>query len=145
MATWILDTNIVIFLLARDKLLRDQRTAHIRLRLHQLDQALRNHTAAGGKLLLTPVVVQEALYILNRAYAYTPPECASRLMKFAQAPEVVCEDEDHVLSGLHHYGAHGLDFADGYLAARSLSDPHTYLITSDQDIGKHIPVRLARW
>lgn len=145
MKIWIVHTNIVIFLLARDKLLRDPRAEHIRTKLDQLDRALRDHAAGGGKLLLTPVVVHEALYVLNRAYGYTPSECARRLMQFIQAPEVQCEDGDHVMSGLYYYGAHNLDFADGYLAARTLSDADTYFITYDKGISKYTQARSARW
>lgn len=67
------------------------------------------------------------------------------LKKLERAPEVVCEDEEHVLSGLCHYGVYGLDFVDGYLASRTLSDPDTYLITHDQKLPKYTRVRLAQW
>lgn len=89
MTKWILDTNIVIYLLARDKLLRDPRAQHMRTTLKNVDQALRTHTSAGGKLLLTPVVVQEAVDVLEGAYGYSPSESATKLIQFIRSPEVI--------------------------------------------------------
>ncbi|HEY8417598.1 MAG TPA: hypothetical protein VIK93_06135 [Limnochordales bacterium] len=145
MTTWILDTNIVIFLLARNKLLQDPRAQHMRARLHQLDQALKQHVDAGGQLLLTPVVVHEALFTLHHAYGYSQDECAQMLMSFIQAPEVLCEDEPWVRAALFLHSAHGLDFVDGYLAARTLDQPDTYLVTHDTGIPKYTRARLVNW
>jgi len=133
LATWLLDTNIVIYLLAGD--------ARYAERLKALIQRARRE---GHAFHLSPPVVAEALYVLEGEYFRCSRQDATVMMqRFIQAPEVVCEDKEFVLAGLV-YHREGLDFVDGYLAARA-SAGDTYLVTNDDDIGRRTATKLVPW
>lgn len=133
MAAWLLDTNVVVYLLAGD--------ARYSERLKALIQRARRE---GQAFHLTPAVVAEVVYVLEGDYfRYSREDAVDRIERFVQAPEVVCEEKEFVLAGLvHHRG--GLDFVDGYLAARA-SEGETYLVTNDTGIGKRTATKLIQW
>lgn len=139
-----LDANIIIYCLARDHILSNPRTAHLRERLEALDRVLEEAIASGHRLLVTPVVIAETLYVLEGAYHFTPAQAASALLQFVRAPEVEVEDEEAVLTGLRHYATGQLDFVDGYLAARA-TEHGVYLLTNDRAIARRTDARVVEW
>ncbi len=133
LAAWLLDTNVVIYLLAGD--------ARYSERLKALIQRARRE---GHVFHLTPAVVAEVVYVLEGDYfRHSPDDAVDCIERLVQAPEVVCEEKEFVLAGLvHHRG--GLDFVDGYLSARA-SEGDTHLVTNDGDIGKRTTAKLVPW
>lgn len=128
-----LDTNIVIYLLTGD--------ARYSERLKVLIQRARQE---GHAFHLTPAVVAEVVYVLEGDYfRCSPQDAVEKMERLIQAPEVVCEDKEFVLAGLV-YHREGLDFVDGYLAARA-SEGDTYLVTNDGEIGRHAATKLVPW
>lgn len=144
MATWLLDANAILYRLARDHLVQDPRTAHLKERLDTLDALLDRAMSEGHRLVVCPVVGAEALYVLEGYYNYSPEQASAALVQFLRAPEVVCEDAEAVLAGLLYHGKEHIDFVDGYLAARAGSDD-VYLLTNDQAIPKRTAARVVEW
>ncbi|GAB6875592.1 PIN domain-containing protein [Thermaerobacter litoralis] len=144
MSTWLLDANVIVYCLARHHILSNPRVAHLHERLDALDRAVERAIAAGHRLIVTPVVVAEALYVLEGAYRYSPPEAVSALLQFVRAPEVDVEDEEAVLAGLRHHAAGQVDFVDGYLAART-TEEDVHLLTNDHAIARRTDARVVEW
>jgi len=142
--TWLLDTNVIIYCLAREQILQNPRTAHLKARLEALDRVLDEATTAGHRLLVTPAVVAEVLYILEGVYGYTAAQAAAALLQFVRAPEVDVEDEEAVLTGLQLYSRGHLDFVDGYLAARA-TEEGVWLLTNDRAIARRTDARVVEW
>ena len=110
---WLLDANIIIYCLGRDQILSNPRVAHLRERLDTLDRVLEEAIASGHRLLVTPVVIAETLYVLEGAYHFTPAQAASALVQFVRAPAVEVEHEEAVLTGLRHYATGWLSGCPG--------------------------------
>lgn len=134
MARWLLDANVVIYLLTEDERYAER-----------LKALIRRSQQEGHAFCLTPAVVAEVLYVLEGEYFGYPPDRAGRLIEqFILAPEVDCEDREFVLAGLVYHRVNDLDFVDGYLAARATEDG-TALVTNDNDIKKHTSAELVSW
>lgn len=144
MATWLLDANVILYRLARDHLLQDPRTAHLKERLEALDALLDRAVSEGHRLVVSPIVVAEALYVLEGHYNYSPGQASGALVQFLRAPEVICEEAEAVLAGLVYHGKENLDFVDGYLAARAGGDD-VYLLTNDKAIRKRTAAQVIEW
>ncbi len=131
---WLVDTNIVIYLLTDHPAFRD------RLR------ALRDRMAEQGtRLVVVPAVVAEVLYVLEGEYFQMDVRhAAGLLMRLCRAPEVECEGGEAVLRALKLHAEQGLDFVDAYLAARSCAGGWA-LLTNDREIGRKTDARLVAW
>lgn len=145
MSTWLLDANVIVYCLARYHILANPQAAHLHERFEALDRALERAIAAGHRLLVTPVVVAEALCVLEGAYRYRPAEAVAALLQFIRTPEVDVEDEEAVLAGLRHHAVGQLDFVDGYLAARASGDEDVHLLTNDRGIARRTGARVVQW
>lgn len=134
MERWLLDTNLIIYLLAPDQ----APNPSVQHRIRQLFER-----AASGEitLVVTPVVVFETLLVLS-GFNITPREAAGLVESVLALPGVECEEEEHVLYALSRYSKK-LDFVDGYLASRSQADGHR-VVSNDRDL-RRLAARLAEW
>lgn len=134
MASWLLDANVIIYLLTGHEDFTERIKALIRQAKEQ------NHA-----LILTPVVIAEVLHVLEGEYfRLSSHEAAGLLEGFIRAPEVHCEDEESVLAGLVYHSVNQLDFVDGYLASRA-SKAGVALVTNDRNIGRRTSAQLVNW
>ena len=133
MERWLLDTNVIIDLLAPDQAPDDE----VRGRVRDLFER-----AAQGEvtLVVTPVVVFETLLVLS-GFDLPPREAAGLIEQVLTLPGVECEDEEHVLYALSRY-SRKLDFVDGYLASRSQAEPYR-VVSNDRHL-KRLPSRRGR-
>lgn len=134
MERWLLDTNLVIYLLAPDQ----APDASVKERVLRLFER-----AASGEvtLVVTPVVVFETLLVLS-GFNVPPREAAGLVESVLALPGVECEEEEHVLYALSRYSKK-LDFVDGYLASRSQAEPYR-VASNDRDL-RRLSARLADW
>lgn len=131
---WLLDTNLIIYLLAPDQAPNDDVRGRVR--------ALFERAARGEvTLVVTPVVVFETLLVLS-GFDLHPREAASLVERVLALPGVECEDEEHVLYALSRF-AKKHDFGDGYLASRSQAKPYR-LASYDHNVHR-LGARLAQW
>ncbi len=141
MATWLLDTNIVLYLLTREDQLRKAREvgpeaeAHLRSLYEALDRFLAERLAAGDRFLLTPVVVLETLNVLQYAEAFgmEAKQAAEAVLGLVLAEELDCEEPEWVVSALQRQAAGEAPFADAYLARRA-QEGGVYLLTNDREL-----------
>lgn len=123
-ARWLVDTNVVIYLLTDHPEFRE--------RLRALRERLSDEDA---RLVVVPAVVAEVLHVLEGEYfQMARRDAAGLLLRFCRAPEVECEDAQAVLRALMLHAERGLDFVDGYLAVRSQAEGWA-LLTNDRELG----------
>ena len=89
---WLLDTNLIIYLLAPDQAPSDA----VRDRVRGLFERVARDEVA---LVVTPVVVFETLLVLS-GFDLHPREAAGLVERVLALPGVECEDEEHVLYAL---------------------------------------------
>ncbi|GAB6877437.1 PIN domain-containing protein [Thermaerobacter litoralis] len=89
---WLLDTNLIIYLLAPDQAPSDA----VRDRVRGLFERVARGEVA---LVVTPVVVFETLLVLS-GFDLHPREAAGLVERVLALPGVECEDEEHVLYAL---------------------------------------------
>lgn len=126
MATWLLDTNIALYLLTRQDQLEKARErgaeaeAHLRALYAALDRFIADRLAAGDRFLLTPVVIQETLNVLqySRVFGLDPREAAEVMLALVQAQELDCEELENVVFALERQASGAAPFPDAYLACR---------------------------
>ncbi|QBS37363.1 AbrB/MazE/SpoVT family DNA-binding domain-containing protein [Thermaerobacter sp. FW80] len=132
MERWLLDTNLIIYLLAPDQAPSDS----IRERVRGLfERAARGEAT----LVVTPVVVFETLLVLM-GFDLHPREAARLVERVLAWTGVECEDEAHVLYALSRLSKK-LDFVGGYLASRSHAEPYR-VASNDRDL-RRLGARMA--
>ena len=95
MVRWLLDTNVVIYLLTRPEPREGAPPPpvdpHLDALYRALDAFIDRVTAAGDRLLLTPLVVLEAVATLQHATVFQLPaaEAAEKVLRLVQAPRAV--------------------------------------------------------
>ncbi len=131
---WLLDTNLIIYLLAPDQAPDNDVRDRVR--------ALFERAARGAvTLVVTPIVVFETLLVLA-GFGLHPREAAGLVERVLALPGVECEDDEHILYALSRYSKK-LDFVDGYLASRSQAEPYR-VASNDRDL-RRLAARLAEW
>ena len=134
MERWLIDTNLIIYLLAPEQ----APNPTVQERVHRLFER-----AARGELVLvaTPLVIFETLLVLS-GFDLRPREAAGLIERVMALPGVECEEEEHVLYALSRYSKK-LDFVDGYLASRSQAEPYR-IASNDRELVR-LMARLADW
>jgi predicted nucleic acid-binding protein len=93
--------------------------------------------AESGKIRLRviPMVLAEAVYVLNGFYAHPRAKVAAALSHLISCPGFHSPDHEKMIRALKLFGAGKIDFADCYLAAVSILD-ETTVISFDRDFDK---------
>lgn len=139
MAIWLLDTNIALYLLTREDQLERARErgpeaeAHLRALYEALDRFVADRLAVRDRFLLTPVVIQETLNVLqySEAFGLVAREGAEALLSLVQAQELDCEERECVVFALQRQASDEAPFPDAYLACRAQED-EVHLLTNDR-------------
>lgn len=76
--------------------------------------------AGGVRLVVSPLIVGEVLFIVERHFGVATREAASVLRDFLSHRAVACAEREVLADALERHAATGLDFADCYLAALSV-------------------------
>ncbi|WP_324718144.1 hypothetical protein U7230_07750 [Carboxydochorda subterranea] len=139
MTTWLLDTNIVLYLLTRPEHSPGAPAAavdpHLRALYRALDAFIDRVGAAGDRLLLTPLVVLETVATLQHAAVFQLPaaEAAERVLRLAQAPEVECEQRECVIAALSLQALGKGDMVDEYLVCRA-RETDVHILSNDREL-----------
>lgn len=141
MATWLLDTNIALYLLTREDQLQRARElgpeaeSHLRALYEALDRFVADRLAAGDRFLLTPVVIQETLNVLqySETFGLGAREAAEAVLALVQARELDCEERECVVFALQRQASGEAPFPDAYLACRAQED-EVHLLTNDREL-----------
>ena len=70
------------------------------------------------ELLIEPVVIAEAVWVLSSFYGFSPAEIAPILRTFLAGEGIVGDDKDALLDALQLYEDTNVDFADALLAVK---------------------------
>lgn len=125
MTRHLLDTNILIRHLRYDDADQSPRA-----------KALFAEAAAGTcRLLITPTVIAETVWVLRSGYQLASPKITSALADLIRSVGVVCEREAVVLDALRRCGETSLDIVDCLLVAQASLDGDT-LTTFDRAIAR---------
>lgn len=139
MATWLLDTNIVIYLITRPEenqaVLSAPVDPHLQALYRALDAFIDQATAAGDRLLLTPLVVLETVATLQHATVFQLPaaEAAERVLRLALAPEIECEQRECVAAALSLQALGKGDMVDEYLVCRA-TETEAPILSNDREL-----------
>ena len=87
------------------------------------------------KLMVLPMVLAEAVFVLTGFYGHSRSKTAEVLSHLVSCPGFHASEQQNILHALKLFGAGKLDFVDCYLAAVSLRDGQS-LISFDQDFAK---------
>lgn len=105
-----LDTNVIVRALFAEA--GDQGARARRLLLES--------EAGGVRLVVSPLVVGEVLFIVERHFGVATREAASALRDLLSHRAVACSEREVLVDALDRHAATGLDFVDCYLAALSV-------------------------
>lgn len=134
MERWLLDTNLIVYLLDPDQATDRKLRTHVR--------RLFEEAASGAVILVvTPPVVMETLFVL-KGFGVEPKDAAGLLEHVLALDGVECEEETHVLYALSQV-SRTIDFVDAYLASRSQTDAHG-VASNDRNM-RRLNARLADW
>ena len=139
MTTWLLDTNIVIYLLTRPEQSQGAPATpvhpHLEALYRALDAFIDQASAAGDRLLLTPLVVLETVATLEHASVFQLPaaEAAERVLRLVQAPEIECEQRECVIAALSLQALGKGDMVDEYLVCRA-REPDVRVLSNDREL-----------
>ncbi len=139
MATWLLDTNIVIYLITRPEenqaVLSAPVDPHLQALYRALDAFIDQATAAGDRLLLTPLVVLETVATLQHATVFQLPaaEAAERVLRLVLAPEIECEQRECVVAALSLQALGKGDMVDEYLLCRA-RETEARILSNDREL-----------
>jgi len=140
MTTWLLDTNIVIYLLTRPEQSQGAPPTpvdhpHLEALYRALDAFIDQALAAGDRLLLTPLVVLETVATLEHARVFQLPaaEAAERVLRLVQAPEIECEQRECVIAALSLQALGEGDMVDEYLVCRA-REPDIRILSNDREL-----------
>jgi predicted nucleic acid-binding protein len=142
MRTWLLDTNIILYLLTREDQLDKARQLgpeperHLRTLYASLDRFIAERLSAGDRFLLTPIVIQETLNVLQYAEVFSlgAQRAAEVLLALIQAQELECEERERMAHALERQAAGEAPFADAYLACRVREGEDMRLLTNDRGL-----------
>jgi len=70
------------------------------------------------ELVIEPVVIAEAVWVLSSFYGFSPPEIAPILRAFLAGEGIIGEEKDELLEALQLYEDKNVDFVDALLAIR---------------------------
>lgn len=91
--------------------------------------------AGSLKLQIIPMILAEAVYVLNGFYKHSREKVSATLSHLLQCPGFQSPDNEQMLESLDLFAKTKIDFADCYLAA--LSKIHqTAVISFDRDFDK---------
>ncbi|ADU50754.1 PilT protein domain protein [Thermaerobacter marianensis DSM 12885] len=132
MKRWIVDANVLIYILGGDVRFASRARA-----------ALEEAKAAGITLYIPVAVLAEILYVLRKSpeFLYSREDVAGALLRLVRTPGVECQDQEAVIWALQRYREKEIDFVDLYAAGLAVGsgDP---VLTNDDDIVKTgAPVR----
>lgn len=142
---WLVDTNILPYLLTREDQLakashRDARAErHLRTLYAALDSFVEERLRAGERFVVTPLVVYETLNVLQYAEAFSLDgrQAAEVLLTLVQLPQLACEDRECLVAALELQATGAGKFVDGYLACRAQEDG-VWLLTNDGELHRMV-------
>lgn len=89
----------------------------------------------GVELVVPPLILGEAVYVLQVVYKWPREVVAKKLLEFLEADILHVPEKDILIASLREYAAHGvLDFADAYVAGLARARGHGRVISFDSDL-----------
>lgn len=122
------DTNIIVRLLARDDEAQFARSV-----------ALVERTPREGPLLINPIVLAEAVWVLERVYGIAAGEARARLRELAGSAEFTVPDALMTADWEHWFSEKHADFFDVVIAASNRASGCSRTYTFDRRAAKSVP------
>lgn len=119
------DTNVIVRYLTGDDAAQSPAATEL----------FRSATAGRINLIISTVILQETVYVLETFYAGTPETIAPKLTSLLSLSGVTCPDARWVLDGIQWYRAKNSDFGDALLCAYARHH-HCEVSTFDKDLIK---------
>jgi predicted nucleic-acid-binding protein len=120
------DTNILLRLVLDDDPVHKEK---VRAQIRSLEKK-------GEHLLLTQVVLQECLWVLESQIGLQRQEIALMLEALLSMDVFQVESPGRLRRALHFYERYRVDFVDAYIAGASEESGHSGVLSFDKDIGK---------
>jgi predicted nucleic-acid-binding protein len=108
----------------------------------RLDALLAQHGSAVESLLVTDVVLAEAVWTLQSAYAQGKPAQLAALLSLLQEPAFAFEDRGAVVQAVAAFESASCGFSDCLVAAKHRSHGCEFTATFDRGMRKLAGVRL---
>ena len=121
----ILDANVLVRFLVQD----DPKQSAAATKLMSEAQA------GVYELLLDPMIVAEATYVLLARYKRIRVDVANTLLATVRSPFVRADQEHQIVDALLRFRDYGVDFADAWLASIAASGAHE-IASFDRDLDK---------
>jgi predicted nucleic acid-binding protein len=99
--------------------------------------------AGKTRLVVLPMVLAEAVFVLTGFYEFPRAKTADVLAQLLSCPGFSSAELDHMLHALKLFGGSKLDFVDCYLAATSIHDKRA-VVSFDRDFAKIKGVTLKK-
>jgi len=101
--------------------------------------------AEAGKiqLVVLPMVLAEAVFVLNGFYKHPRAKVADALSHLISCPGFRCSEHERMIRSLQLFGSSRIDFVDCYLAAASILEKVT-VVSFDKDFDKLVGVDRKR-
>lgn len=97
------------------------------------------------RLIVTPIVVAELVYVAEGVLGWTRRTAAERLAELLVADGLEVREQVALLRALELYGSHGrLDYADAYLAGSALASGPPVVASLDRDLDRVRGIRRLR-
>lgn len=123
-----LDTNILIRLLTNDDPAQALRA----------QAALNAELAAGGKVIVSQIVLCEMVWVLTRVYGYSLAQCQLALDALLAFPALTFEGLAAVVSARQFWQSEGGDFADHMIGAAMQVQGCRGVLTFDKKAAKSL-------
>ena len=121
-----LDTNILVRLLTNDDPAQALRA----------QAALNAELAAGGAVIVSPIVLCEMVWVLTQVYGYSLAQCQLALDALLAFPALSFEDLAAVVQARQHWQRGGGDFADHMIGAAMQAQGCRCVLTFDKKAAK---------
>ena len=121
-----LDTNILVRLLTNDDPAQALRA----------QAALNAELAAGGAVIVSPIVLCEMVWVLTQVYGYSLAQCQLALDALLAFPALSFEDLAAVVQARQHWQRDGGDFADHMIGAAMQAQGCRCVLTFDKKAAK---------
>jgi predicted nucleic-acid-binding protein len=96
------------------------------------------------ELLIEPVVIAEAVWVLSSFYGFSPSEIAPTLRTFLAGEGIIGDDKDALLEALQLYEDRDVDFVDALLAVRMTKEGVREVYSFDKHFGRIEGLRRLR-
>ena len=87
-------------------------------------------------LILTPVILAEAVWTLESFYQFSRQDIVGALVPLVRAEGVMALESETLVEALHLYREKNVDFADAYLAAAARQTGEAAVASFDRDFDR---------